>query len=191
MDLRKSDRDNLLGKRVRQHGSRWYAGCLRSGCGRRFRASLGSITPSSTTFADVTTGAATATATTETLEFCGTVLGDHTVFLDNVRQNNPIIADPGFESPSVATYSYGPIISGSSWTFGGNAGIEHNGSAFGAANAPQGTQAAFLQRAGGCVSRAVSGWTAGTHSVTMQVAQRGGSLGGQTLQVFLDAVQAN
>ena len=62
-------------------------------------ASLGSITPASTTFADVTTGAATATATTETLEFCGTVLGDHTVFIDNVRQNNPIIADPGFESP--------------------------------------------------------------------------------------------
>jgi hypothetical protein len=150
-------------------------------------ASLGSITPAATTFADVTTGAATATATTETLEFCGTVLGDHTAFIDNVRQNNPIIADPGFESPSVATYSYGPIISGSSWTFGGDAGIEHNGSAFGAANAPQGTQAAFLQRDGGCVSRAVSGWPAGTHSVTMQVAQRGGSLGGQTLQVFIDS----
>ena len=150
-------------------------------------ASLGSITPASTSFADVTTGAATATATTETLEFCGTVLGDHTVFLDNVRQNNPIIADPGFESPAVATYSYGPIISGSSWTFGGDAGIEHNGSAFGAANAPQGTQAAFLQRDGGCVSRAVSGWPPGTHSVTMQVAQRGGSLGGQTLQVFIDS----
>jgi hypothetical protein len=151
-------------------------------------ASLGSITPSSTTFADVTTEAATATATTETLSFCGTVTGDHTAFIDNVRQNKPIIADPGFESPSLATYSYGPIISGSSWTFGGSTGIEHNGSAFGAANAPQGTQAAFLQHAGGCVQRAVSGWTAGTHSVTMQVAQRGGSLGGQTLQVFLDSV---
>jgi hypothetical protein len=136
----------------------------------------------------VATGAATATATTETLSFCGTVTGDHTAFIDNVRQNSPIIADPGFESPSLATYSYGPIISGSSWTFGGNAGIEHNGSAFGAANAPQGTQAAFLQNAGGCVQRAVSGWPAGTHSVTMQVAARGGSLGGQTLQVFLDSV---
>ena len=151
-------------------------------------ASLGSITPSSTAFADVATGAATATASTETLSFCGTVTGDHTAFIDNLRQNNPLLADPGFESPSLATYSYGPIISGSSWVFGGNAGIEHNGSAFGAANAPQGTQAAFLQNSGGCVQRAVSGWTAGTHSVTMQVAQRGGSLGGQTLQVFLDSV---
>ena len=151
-------------------------------------ASLGSITPSSTNFADVTTGSATATATTETLSFCGTVLGDHTEFLDNVRQNNPIIADPGFESPSLSTYEYGPIISGSSWTFGGNTGIEHNGSAFGAANAPQGTQAAFLQNTGGCIARAVSGWPSGSHSVTMQVAQRGGSLGGQTLQVFLDSV---
>ena len=151
-------------------------------------ASLGSITPSSTTFTDVATGAATATATTETMSFCGTVAGDHTAFIDNVRQNSPIIADPGFESPSLATYSYGPISSGSSWTFGGNAGIEHNGSAFGAANAPEGTQAAFLQNAGGCVQRAVSGWPAGPHSVTMQVAARGGSLGGQTLQVFLDSV---
>jgi hypothetical protein len=149
-------------------------------------ASLGGITPAATTFADVTTGAATATATTETLQFCGTVLGDHTAFIDNVRQNSPIAADPGFESPSLSTYEYGPVISGSSWTFGGNAGIEHNGSAFGAANAPQGTQAAFLQNAGGCVQRAVSGWTAGTHSATMQLAQRGGSLGGQTLHVFLD-----
>ena len=150
-------------------------------------ASLGSITPAATTFADVTTGAATATATTETLQFCGTVLGDHTAFIDNIRQDNPILADPGFESPSVTTYEYGPIISGSSWTFGGDAGIEHNGSAFGAANAPQGTQAAFLQRDGGCVQIAVSGWSAGTHSVTMDVAQRAGSLGGQTLQVFLDS----
>ncbi|QMU78417.1 hypothetical protein GXW83_24630 [Streptacidiphilus sp. PB12-B1b] len=151
-------------------------------------ASLGSITPSSTTFADVATGSATATASTETLSFCGTVLGDHTAFIDNVRQNTPIIADPGFESPSLTTYSYGPVISGSAWTFGGNAGIEHNGSAFGAANAPQGTQAAFLQNTGGCIQRAVSGWTAGAHSVTMQVAARAGSLGGQTLQVFLDSV---
>jgi len=150
-------------------------------------ASLGSITPAATTFADVTTGAATATATTETLEFCGTVLGDHTAFIDNVRQDNPIIPDPWFESPAVTTYEYGPIISGSSWTFGGNAGIESNGSAFGAPNAREGTQAAFLQRDGGCVERAVSAWPAGTHSVTMQVAQRGGSLGDQTLEVFLDS----
>jgi hypothetical protein len=151
-------------------------------------ASLGSITPSSTTFADVTTGAATATATTETLSFCGTVASDHTAFIDNVRQNKPIMADTGFESPQLATYSYGPIISGSSWVFGGQAGIEHNGSAFGAANAPQGTQAAFLQNNLSCVQRAVSGWTAGTHSVTMQIAARAGNLGGQTLQVFLDSV---
>jgi hypothetical protein len=151
-------------------------------------AFLGTITPSSTTFADVATGAATATATTETLSFCGTTLGDHTAFIDNVRQNNPIIADPGFESPSLTSYSYGPIISGSSWVFGGNTGIEHNGSAFGAASAPQGTQAAFLQNNHGCIQRAVSGWAAGTHGVTMQVAARGGSRGGQTLQVFLDSV---
>ena len=122
------------------------------------------------------------------MSFCGTVTGDHTAFIDNVRQNKPILADPGFESPSVATYIIGPVISGSSWVFTGGSGIEHNGSAYGAANAPQGTQAAFLQRNNGCIQRAVSGWTAGTHSVTMQVAQRPGSLGGQTLQVFLDSV---
>ncbi len=149
---------------------------------------LGSITPAATTFADVTTGSATATATTETLSFCGTVTGDHTAFLDNIRQNQSALADPGFESPTLATYSYGPIIAGSSWTFGGNTGIEHNGSAFGAATAPQGTQAAFLQNSGGCVQRAVSGWTAGSHSVTLKVAQRSGTLGGQTLQVYLDSV---
>lgn len=151
-------------------------------------ASLGTFTPASTSFADIVTGSASATSTTEALSVCGATSGDHTAFIDNVRQNQPIISDPGFESPSLSSYSYGPIT-GSSWIFGTQTGIERNGDAFAAASAPQGVQAAFIQNDSGqgCIQRAASGWTAGSHSVSMQIAARGGGYGGQTLQVFLDS----
>ena len=52
------------------------------------------------------------------------------------------IQNGSFETPSIASYAYRPS---SSWTFIGNAGIQHNGSAWGAPNAPDGVQTAFLQ----------------------------------------------
>ena len=150
-------------------------------------SSLGSFTPGSTSFADVSTGSAAATATSETLQLCGTVTGDHTAFIDNVRQNQPILLQPGFEAPVTATYQYGPIAS-RGWTFGTQAGIEHNGGGFSAANAPEGVQAAFLQNntVNGCIQQAVSGWSAGSHTVSFSAAARISPYGGQTLQVFID-----
>jgi len=56
-----------------------------------------------------------------------------------------ILANSSFETPSVgnANYVYNPA--GGGWTFSGYSGIQSNASAFGAANAPDGTQTAFLQ----------------------------------------------
>ena len=154
-------------------------------------SSLGSFTPGSTSFADVSTGSAVATATSEVLKFCGTVTGDHTAFIDSVRQNQPILVQPGFEAPSTSAYLYGPIASGG-WTFGSQAGIEHNGGGFSAPTAPEGVQAAFLQNntVNGCIQEAVSGWSAGSHTVSFAAAARISPYGGQTLQVFIDATSA-
>ena len=52
------------------------------------------------------------------------------------------IVNGSFETPAIASYAYRPS---SSWTFISSAGIQHNGSAWGAPNAPDGVQTAFLQ----------------------------------------------
>ena len=48
---------------------------------------LGSYTPSSTTYSNITTSSITPGAGTHTLIFCGEVLGDRTAFIDNIRAN--------------------------------------------------------------------------------------------------------
>jgi alpha-L-rhamnosidase len=81
----------------------------------------------------------------------------------------------GFETPSVGGgYQYNP--SGSSWTFNGaspnGSGLVGNGSAFANPGAPQGVQAAFVQRSG-IVSQAIPGFTSGTlYMISFYAAQR-------------------
>ena len=48
-----------------------------------------------------------------------------------------------FETPATNRYVYNPT--GGSWTFSVSAGVQRNGSAWGAPNAPDGVQTAFLQ----------------------------------------------
>src|SRR5689334_11993149 len=65
-----------------------------------------------------------------------------------------------FETPSLGTswssYQYDISgVAGQGWAFLSSSGIEANGSAFGASNAPGGTQAAFLQGLGS-ISQTVS-----------------------------------
>ena len=96
------------------------------------------------------------------------------------------VPNPGFEAPATATYVYNP--SGGSWTFNGNSGVTANNSGFTSANppAPQGLQAAFLQRT--CsVSQALSGFTPGTtYTVICSAAQRKYGTVGQTWDVTID-----
>ena len=97
---------------------------------------------------------------------------------------NISIANYGFETPSVGTgYVYDPT--GASWTFTGSAGVEGNNSAWGAAPAPQGTQAAFLQETG-VISQSISGFTSGqNYDLTFMSAQRPGDLP-QSFTVSMD-----
>ena len=79
-----------------------------------------------------------------------------------------------FEAPSMASYAYGPT--GSSWTFISSAGIQHSGSAWGAPNAPDGVQTAFLQDGttggNGTISQLFNVPAAGTYSVSFYSALR-------------------
>ena len=107
----------------------------------------------------------------------------------SVGQN--IFFDPGFESPVQTgggnAYTYDP--SGTSWTFTGNSGIQANGSAWGAATAPEGTQTAFLQAyssVGGSISQSVA-LSAGSYAIQFDAAQRGGET--QPLAVSVDGTQ--
>ncbi|MFO0956219.1 MAG: DUF642 domain-containing protein [Isosphaeraceae bacterium] len=118
-----------------------------------------------------------------TFQALGTAGGDNTAFIDSIALQQassdatPTFADAGFERPSAGSpgqqgsFVYGP--SGSSWTFAGTAGLAANGSGFTAGNpaAPEGSQAAFLQRTGQ-FSQSVSFASAGSYTVGFRAAQR-------------------
>ena len=106
------------------------------------------------------------------------------------------LANFGFEYPSIgANYQYAPT--GAFWTFGGAAGtgsgILGNGSGFGNPNAPEGTQAAFVQGYG-AISQVLSGLVPGTtYQVRYSAAQRSSNAGGESWNVLIDntVIQAN
>ena len=91
----------------------------------------------------------------------------------------PVIQDGGFANPNVVgngNYTYDPT--GTPWTFTGTAGIEADGSAWRAVNAPDGDgRAAFLQGTGGGPLGAISQFlylTPGTYTVSFEAARRNG-----------------
>ena len=61
-----------------------------------------------------------------------------------------ILLDGGFESRVLPAGGYEYTPTGMPWTFTGGAGIQRNGSAWGAEDAPEGSQSAFIQ--GGAAS---------------------------------------
>ena len=107
-----------------------------------------------------------------------------------------VLANFGFEFPNIGgNYQYAPT--GAFWTFGGAAGngsgILGNGSGFGNPNAPEGTQAAFVQ-AYGVISQGLSGFIPGTaYQVRYSAAQRVANAGGESWNVLIDnrVIQAN
>jgi hypothetical protein len=108
--------------------------------------------------------------------------------LQSTGASNPI-SDFSFESPplTAGTYRYNPTT-GSPWTFSGASGIESNGSAFSAANAPDGTQAALLQSIDsdppGQIAQTVT-LNPGTYYISFWAAQRQGC-GVNPIQVQVD-----
>jgi hypothetical protein len=136
------------------------------------------------------------------LNIQGLITGVYTVGVTGVKDSATGIADTtmsigfnypadaalslkhaGFETPSFDSYMYSPTDS--FWVFMNNqAGIQHNGSAFAAATAPEGEQTAFIQRTG-AVSQRFNCW-GGQISFSFKVAQRGSQV--QTVNVYLDTV---
>ncbi len=79
----------------------------------------------------------------------------------------------GFETPSLAPDGYAYKPAGSAWTFSGTngSGIQHNGSAWGGAAAPEGQQTAFLHSGDAHISQMVY-LTAGVYNVSFYAARR-------------------
>ncbi len=96
-----------------------------------------------------------------------------------------VILNGSFETPVLDASSYQYRLSGAVWTFTGSSGIESNGSPFAAPNAPDGTQAAFLQNLGE-ISIPVN-FAAGTYTLRFQAAQRNGQT--QIIAISIDGVQ--
>ena len=96
----------------------------------------------------------------------------------------------GFEYPGVGSGAqFNPA--GALWTFsatnGGSAGIAGNGSVYNNPNAPEGSQAAYIQTYG-TISQTLTGFIPGTnYTITYSAAQRGAvQNGGQTWNVVID-----
>ena len=84
-----------------------------------------------------------------------------------------LIGDPDFEQVVVGPGEFQYTPTGSAWSFSGTAGISGNNSGFTSGNppAPQGDQVAFLQQTG-TITQTVTGWSAGSHVITFDAAQR-------------------
>jgi len=142
-------------------------------------------------FVKINTNPFSTTAGTHTLTFQGlTSSGDYSDIIDSIGFNSSSIQpinDLGFEMPKLTpgTFQYYPNGI-TNWTFNSYAGIESNGSGFGATNAPEGTQAAFIQYTGN-ISTKINLSTAGNYNVHFFVAGRNGySSPNQSLNVLVD-----
>ena len=85
------------------------------------------------------------------------------------------VVNGSFETPSVAGgmyLQYSPA--GAGWTFANGAGIQHDGSAFGADDAPDGSQTAFVQ-SNGTMGQNVT-LAAGDHTILLKAAMRGAQI---------------
>ncbi|NQT88185.1 PEP-CTERM sorting domain-containing protein [bacterium] len=124
--------------------------------------------------------------------------GDDTLLIDNIRvfRNGPSILDNGFEDAALLDNTWGQAdgagggdLTGSAWTITGRAGITRNRSPFqnGGIFAPEGEQHALIQEAGEFLQR-ISGFEVGAeYSFSLLTMARQGQVGGNDLEVLLDA----
>ena len=93
------------------------------------------------------------------------------------------LINTGFESPVVSTYLYNPTSA--AWTFSGSSGVQKNGSAWGAATAPEGLQTLFLQDANSSITQTINVANAGNDVLKFKMARR--NTQAQTVKVYIDA----
>jgi hypothetical protein len=86
-----------------------------------------------------------------------------------------------FENPSIIGFAQQPT--NTDWTFTGTSGIVENGSVYGNLNAPEGTQAAYIQESAE-ISQEIYITNTDTYNITFQTAQR--NTQSQTLEIFVD-----
>jgi hypothetical protein len=101
----------------------------------------------------------------------------------------PALVNASFETPALGSgFQYNPSGAGVGWTFSPSSGIQGNGSAWGAAPAPSGTQTAFIQNTS-TISQALS-LNAGNYTLAFKAAQRPCCLtpNTQPIQVSVDGV---
>ena len=100
------------------------------------------------------------------------------------------LVNPSFEIPALASgFQYNPSAPGIGWTFSPNSGVQKNGSAWGAATAPNGTQTAFIQRMS-TITQTVN-LNAGSYTLAFQAARRNCCISPyvQPIKVAVDGTQ--
>jgi len=99
----------------------------------------------------------------------------------------PLLRNPSFESPAIVGLMYNPPDSG--WAFVGGSGIQHNSSDFGATNAPDGVQTAFLQNTGSFSQIVYFDSSSYTYKIKFKAAMRSGFGGLETFDVYWDSTK--
>jgi hypothetical protein len=112
----------------------------------------------------------------------GVIYGNEQVFT-TLSPPVPEIPNGGFEAPVISGFVMNPQPN--VWTFtGGGAGMQRNGSAFGAKNAPEGFQTGLFQQAAS-ISQMMD-LPAGNYAISLKGAQRGTQA--QTFELYFDAL---
>jgi hypothetical protein len=112
----------------------------------------------------------------------GVVYGNEQIFT-TLSPPVPAIPNGGFEAPAISGFVMNPQPN--VWVFtGGGAGMQANGSAFGAKTAPEGVQTALFQQAAS-ISQTME-FPAGNYAISFKAAQRGTQA--QTFEVYFDAL---
>src|SRR5262249_42921406 len=143
-------------------------------------ASVGSFTPSGSSYQAYTTAAFAVSAGSHTITFQGldTAGGDNTAFIDVVALKGVggTTGAPGFDLIPMTGGQRIVDPVGAGWEFTGNAGLSVTGSGLGTTDpsAHQGGLVAFLQGTGS-MNQVVTGWAAGTYALTFDAAQSAGN----------------
>ncbi len=96
------------------------------------------------------------------------------------------VANFSFETPTQPAAGFAYTPSGGSWTFD-TAGVAGNGSPWYVPNAPQGSQAGFVQRAG-YIEQSFTFPAAGLYTISFASVGRGGGLGPNPMKLKVDGV---
>ena len=136
-------------------------------------AEIGLLVPPSTAYTTCQTSNFTVAAGEHTVEFLGMSpqTADSTAFIDEVTISPVVdtILDGGFEQPAMSANTLDTDPSGLPWQFAGTAGVATNGNSAEPQNAPEGTQAGFVQN-GGSISQTAY-LDAGSYQVSFMACQ--------------------